>query len=294
MKILYFILPLFVFQNCEAQSTKSLEKNKDNNSLLWEISGNGLKKPSYLYGTFHMMCTEDIHLSDNLKKAIKGSDEVYFEMDLDDPSLMMSGLLQMTMKNSSLKDLYTPEEYERVKNYFNDSLKLPFEMLQKMKPLFLQALLYPKMMPCKNTSGIDQEILKIAQTDKKPISGLETMEFQASIFDSIPYESQAKDLLKSIDSLQNNEIEFNKMLNVYKEQKLGEIESMFNEVDLGAGEHQAILLDNRNKNWVSQLIKIMPQKNVFVAVGAGHLPGKMGVINLLKNAGYTVTPIVNK
>ncbi len=294
MKILYFILTTLVVHTCEAQQVKELKKNKDDNTLLWQISGNGLNKPSYLFGTIHMMCKEDINFSENLKNVFTSANEIYFEMDLDDASSMMSGLLLMTMKDQSLKDLYTDEEYNRVKTYFNDSLNIPFAMMQKMKPLFLQAFLYPKMMPCKNISSIEQELLALAKKDNKPIKGLETMEFQASVFDSIPYKDQAAGLLKSIDSINNYGDEFNKMVEVYKTQNLTQMQSMFNESDFENADQQAILLDNRNVKWVKELQEIMKEKVVFVAVGAGHLPGKMGVITLLRNAGYKVTPLYNK
>ena len=68
---------------------------------------------------------------------------------------------------------------------------------------------------------------------------------------------------------------------------------MFTDSEFTAGENKAILLDNRNRNWVEQLSKIMPKTSVFVAVGAGHLPGEMGVIELLRKAGYTVRPLQN-
>ena len=120
------------------------------------------------------------------------------------------------------------------------------------------------------------------------------MEFQAGIFDSIPYEEQAKELLKSIDSLASNKNEFDTMMNVYKSQRVGEIENLFSKSESGMEAHQDILLDNRNKNWVAQLKIIMKTDKVFVAVGAGHLVGKQGLIALLRKEGYTVKPLLNK
>lgn len=294
MKILCFILSTFFIQNGFAQNKPALKLNEDNNSLLWQVSGNGLTEPSYIFGTIHMMCKEDINFSENLKKALASSSELYLEMDLDDPTAMMMGLSLMTMKDNSLKDFYTDEEYNRVKTYFNDSLKVPFAMMQKMKPLFLQALIYPKMMPCLNLSSVEQELLIIAKKDNKPVNGLETMEFQASVFDSIPYKEQADGLLKSIDSVNNYGIEFSKMLTSYKTQNLSEIQSLFNKSDYGNEKQKSVLLDNRNVKWVNELKIIMKEKSVFVAVGAGHLPGSMGLIELLKNAGYILTPLYNK
>ena len=295
MKLIHIILPVFFLHSCHAQPVEKIKSNTDDNTLLWEISGNNLSKPSYLYGTFHLMCREDIHFSTELKQAIKNASEVYFEMDLDDPSNTLGALLFMNMKDGkSLKDLYSPQEYKRLENYFSDSLGMPLTMVKRMKPNFLEAFLYPKMMPCKTMSGVEEEILKIVKEEKKQVGGFETIEFQASVFDSVPYESQAKELLNTIDSVEIYKKNFDTMLNVYKTQQLSAIENMFNKTELGMDQNRDILLDNRNKNWIDQLKKILPEKNIFIAVGAGHLVGEKGLIALLKKAGYTLRPLFNR
>lgn len=73
-----------------------------------------------------------------------------------------------------------------------------------------------------------------------------------------------------------------------------DIESLFKDTDFGMEAHQDILLNNRNKNWVTQLKTLMDTESLFVAVGAGHLVGKEGLISLLRKEGYTLTPILNK
>ncbi len=292
--ILIAIVVFFIFTGCKAQTQKKLIKNKNDNTLLWRVSGNGIKD-SYLFGTFHLLCKDDIHFSTQLKKAVTISDVIYMEMDMDDPSTMLSGMLYMNMKDDKkLEDLYTPEEYERLQNYFSDTLKMPLMLLQKAKPYFLVALLYPRMMNCKTPAGVEEELMKIAKEEKKEIKGLETMQFQASVFDSIPYEWQAKELLKSIDSFSVYKEEFDKMLTLYKNQQLDSMESMISKSEFGADKYADLLLTDRNKNWVKQLKKIMKSERVFVAVGAGHLVGDSGLIQLLKEAGYKLEPLENK
>ncbi|MEO7534184.1 MAG: TraB/GumN family protein [Ferruginibacter sp.] len=296
MNVLKMLGTMFFFYSCNAQPKQTtLKVNADDNSLLWEVSGKELKKSSYIFGTFHLMCKDDIHFSDQLKTAVKNSDLVYLEMDMDDPSIMLSGLLMMNMKEGKkLQDLYTAAEYEKVSAFFNDTLHMPMGLLQRTKPFFLAALLYPKMMPCKTVSGVEEELMKLAKENKKEIKGLETMEFQASVFDSIPYEDQAKELLKSIDSMVSYQKYFDTMITVYKTQRLTEIEKLFKDSEFGMEDHQDILLNDRNKNWVKQLDTIMKNQGVFVAVGAGHLVGKEGLISLLRKEGYTLKPILNK
>jgi len=295
MKLISLIFPLLLLQCCNAQPVEKLQSNSDDNTLLWEISGTHLSKPTYLFGTFHLMCKEDIHFSNQLKAAIKNADEVYFEMDLDDPANTLGAMFFMNMKDEKvLKDLYTEAEYKRLQRFFDDSLHMTLTMLQHIKPNFLEAFLYPKMMPCKTMSGIEEELMKISKEQKKEIKGFETIAFQASVFDSIPYESQAKDLLKAIDSMNVYQQYFDSMLNVYKTQHLSAIESMFTKSEFGLEANRDVLLDNRNKNWVEQLNKILPEKSLFIAVGAGHLVGEKGLISLLRKAGYTLRPLLNK
>lgn len=296
MKTSFFIILISLFQCCHAQPQPGvkLKANKNNNTLLWEISGKDLKKPSFLFGTFHLMCKEDIHFSSGLMAALKDSKEVYFEMDLDDPANTLGALFFMNMKNGlSLKDLYTEAEYKKLQAFFTDSLKVSLALMHKMKPSFLEAFLYPKMMPCKNMSGVEQELLKIAATEKKEIKGFETIAFQASVFDSIPYSEQARSLYNTIDSLNNYRMYLDTMMLVYQSQQLDRIESLFSKPEFGLKDGLEILLDKRNINWVAQLKNILPEKNVFIAVGAGHLVGKKGLIALLKKEGYTLSPLKN-
>ena len=84
------------------------------------------------------------------------------------------------------------------------------------------------------------------------------------------------------------------MLNVYKTQQLSKIEAMLNDKDFGMADDRGVLLDNRNKNWVAQLKKILKKENVFIAVGCGHLVGSNGLIALLKKEGYSLKPLLNK
>lgn len=286
---------MVVLSGCNAQKPP-VKTQKNNNTLLWQVSGNDLKKPSYIFGTFHLLCKDDIKFSEQLKNSLTNADEVYMEMDMDDPSTMLSGLLYMNMKNGKkLKDLYTPDEYKKVEGYFTDSLGMPMMLFQNIKPYFLVAMLYPKMMNCKTASGVEEELMKLAKENKKEIKGLETMQFQASVFDSIPYEWQAKELLKNIDSFSVYKKEFDTMVLEYKHQQLSSMEKLLAKSEVGSDKkYEDILLTKRNINWVDQLKTIMQKESVFVAVGAGHLVGEMGLLNLLRKEGYTVEPLLNK
>lgn len=286
---------MLLLSSCKAQpAIVNLKTSSSTNTLLWEISGKGLATPSYLFGTFHLICKADIPFGEQLKTAVKSVKEIYMELDMDDPATMLGGMMLMKMRNdTTLQKLYTGEEYKRVETFFNDSLHMPMAMFQHMKPFFLEAMLYPKMLPCKTMSGVEEELMKLARENKKEIQGLETMAFQASVFDSIPYTEQAKELLKGIDSMATYKKYFEDMVKVYKNQQLDKMLELFSNKDFGVENNQDILLDKRNKDWVNKLNTIMKNESVFIAVGAGHLVGDNGLIALLRKEGYTLRPVEN-
>lgn len=288
-----FIFALIVtvpFLSC--RSSRSNSNDREPGSLFWKVSGNGLQSPTYILGTIHILCKEDIVFSDVMKKALAGSDEVYFELDMDDPSVSLSMLGSMKMsKGKTMKDLYSEADYRRLEKFCKDSLSLNIASMNQFKPFFLVSSIYPKLMPCKSISGVDQEVMKLAMSAKKPIKGLETVEFQASFFDSIPYEVQAKELLNFVDSFQTYRNYMARMSADYRSRNLNALKEMMEKTDVSYSGMQEMMVDNRNRNWVKQLQVIMHEKNIFLAVGAGHLPGPNGLIQLLRKKGYSVEPV---
>lgn len=274
------------------------QKNNTENTLLWKISGNGLSAPSYLFGTIHMLCKDDALLSDSLKNIIKNVKEVYFEVDLDNMFEMLGVMSKMKMKgDTTLQDLLTEADYEKVKNYFETrGSMLPFSMLETYKPMLAASTLQQGGLPCETTAMMEQVIMREAKEYNKPIKGLESMGYQASVLDSIPYKLQAEQLVSYIDNAINgtgDDSELEEMLNAYKMQDLQKLEEMLMKSDPSISNYTDVLLYNRNRNWVHKLTDLMPQKSLLIAVGAGHLPGNEGCINLLRKAGYKVTPIKN-
>ena len=291
-----FLLSLVALTGC-TQKTDAV--NSDNNTLLWKISGNGLSKPSYLFGTIHMLCADDATLSDHMKSIIHKVDEVYFEVDLDNLVEMIEVMTKMKMQgDTTLSDLLSKEDYDKVKNYFESkSSVLPFSMLETYKPILALSTLEESSMTCETTAMMEQVIMKEAKQSNKKIKGMETMAYQAGVLDSIPYKLQAEQLVSYIDDINKNKTEdkeLQEMMKAYKNQDLEKLEELMMKTDMGIGNFTDVLLYNRNRNWVEKLKEILPKKSVLVAVGAGHLPGEKGVINLLRKAGYTITPMENK
>ena len=292
-----FLFSLFALAGLGSftQSTKKqLEK-----SLLWQISGNGLEKPSYLYGTIHMLCKDDAALSDRLVAAIQNTDRVYLELDMDNLFEILGAMRNMKMRNdTTLADLLSKEDYEKVKTFIESKNSLlPFSVLETYKPLLASSALLESGLPCGTPVAMEQMIMQEAKLQRKRIEGLETMAYQMSIFDSIPYKVQAEQLLKYTTATGDQtdaDKEFKEMMEAYKEQDLEKLEAFIKKSDDGISQYEDLLLNNRNRNWVKKLKTIMHERPVTIAVGAGHLPGKNGVIELLRKEGYKVIPVINK
>lgn len=291
-----FLIPIvtsiLLAAGCKTAQVTAPSKPQLADALLWKVSGKGGPE-SYLFGTFHLVCKEDINMDPQLKAAVAASKKVYFEMNMDDPAVMMGAMSAISMKDGKmLTDLLTAEQYERLHRFYKDSIGVDIKMMNGWKPFFLSSLTYTKLMPCKATTGMEAELLAIAKQNKLPVSGLETMQDQMSIFDKIPYDKQALELLKGVDSFTSTRKAFDDMYSNYKAQKIGLLAEELKKSDFQ--ENSALLLQNRNNNWMVILKQELPKNPLFVAVGAAHLIEDDGLINLLRKEGYTVEPVYMK
>lgn len=260
-------------------------------ALLWEISGNGLKKSSYLYGTIHLIGKDDFFLNKKVVEKFKQTKQVALELDMDDPAMIMKVAGSVFMPDgTTLKDLYTATQYEKLEKYFQDSVGISLDMMQRIKPIVLSSMLTESGIRGDITS-YEQVFTEMAAEQKKEVSGLETVEFQMSVFDSIPYKIQADMLLTSIDATKTND--FSKMIQLYKQQDLDGLYQFIKQESSQYKDFDNLLIDRRNESWIERIGKLSDLKPTFIAVGAAHLPGEKGVINLLRKAGYTLTPIPN-
>ncbi len=269
---------------------KAQQKPDTQKALLWEISGKNLTAPSYLYGTIHMICPADFSMSDTIIKRFEKTKSLFLEIDMDDPSMNMKTLQLSMMKEGSLKDLYTADEYKELEKFMKDSIGMPLMIFNKMKPFTLLSIMYTKVLPCSGMESYEQHFLDMAKKQKKEINGLEKLEDQFAVFDNIPDSAEAQMILEMVRHFADQKKEFSKMTEAYKAKDLTAMAAMISDSPDMAG-YEDILLVNRNRNWIPVIEKAMQKESTFFAVGAGHLPGNDGVIRLLRDAGYTVKPV---
>ena len=277
---------------CAFLSITAINAQQLENSTLWKISGNGLEKPSYLFGTIHITC--DASLDEDIKKALDETTQLVLELDMDDPTLQAKMMGGMYMKDGkTLKDFVSDEEFTAIDSLFTNQAGMSINMIQNIKPFFLASMLYPKMMDCPMES-FELELMKVTKEQNEEVFGLETIEEQLQVFETIPYEDQVADLIRMAkDNLEYDKATFADLLDVYKSENItAMLDMMDDETNQTTAKHQDILLKNRNIKWISKIEEFTKQQSTFFGVGAGHLAGEYGVIKLLRKAGFTVSAVL--
>lgn len=260
-------------------------------SLLWKISGNGLKQDSYLFGTIHITC--DANLDENTIKALSVTKQLYLELDMDDKSMQMQMMKHMMMKDGvKLSTLLNAEDLKIVDDFLKKNMNMSVKMFDSFKPFIITTMLYPKMIDC-SFQSVESELMKVSKEQNEEVFGLESVEEQMKVFDNISYQVQAEELLKMAKSdLSKDKEEMKKMMTIYQNKDIEGMLKMMDDSDNKiTSENQEVLLNNRNKNWIPLMMKIMSEKPTFFGIGAGHLAGDEGVIKLLRKQGYKVEAV---
>ena len=262
-------------------------------SLLYQVSGKGLSKPSYIFGTFHAVCSTDMVPLESLDAYLTQTDQLMMEIDMDDAVEMGSMMGAIIIPDGkTLKDLLTAEQFAKVDAMIKDLLGYSAENVKMVKPSMLTVLAVasPKAIGCTPTI-YDQELMKKATSRKMPIAGLETVASQIKVLDSRPLAQQAKDLYEMATDPQKSIADMKKLMAAYKERDPEKLYSLTDALMTKDREFQAKLLDERNTAWIPKLETAFKENPTFVAVGAGHLGGTNGIVKLLRAKGYQVKPV---
>lgn len=281
-----------------------------NAQLLWKVTGRGTCKPSYLFGTIHLETSKYIDSVPGLRDAISSVDAVYGEIQMD--SLTDNDVMMRAVKNliappdSTIDKLLTKEEYQLVDSVVNSYFMgmVSLETLSKLKPVALSGQLgvmqmkkyFPEQLGLNDV--IDVAIQAAGRELGKRIGGLETIEMQINMLYGTPLDVQAQELV-NFCRMDNDIIIYSKELcDAYHAQDLDMLEKLFLLEEVGEDEMTNEIIEKlayeRNRRWMNTITEIIPRESMLVAVGAGHLVGKDGLIELLRRDGYTVEPVTLK
>ena len=283
----------FGFQNnATAQASKTESKQANPNSLLWKISGKDLTKPSYILGTMHAICAEDYFFNEEMERAFSGIESLVLEVDLSDPNMAAQVQEQLVLpKDKKFSDYFNSEdEFLAFSAQLQRVKEIDIEQYKQFKPFILISALAMKEFTCPATVSYEMNLMQMAQTRGIPVLGLETMQSQFELFEKMKDADIRALLLDAVyPGPETNERNL-QMIENYKTQNIdGIYEAMRESAELK--NHEKELLTDRNVAWVKKLPSMMKASQCFIALGAAHLPGANGVLQLLRKGGYKVEAV---
>jgi uncharacterized protein YbaP (TraB family) len=263
---------------------------KEEKSLLWKISGNGLKENSYLFGTIHMICKDQFYMDERIENALASSKVLAMELNMADPNLMAEmQKLSVNPGFDNIKGEFSLEQASALDKFLTASYGAGLDQLGILKPFVLSSMVMVKMLPCTEQSSYELFLTEKAKEQSKTVKGLETVAFQMGVFDQIPQKLQIDELGKMVTNPEGMD-EFDKLVGAYLDQDLDRLYDLITENDMFR-EYGNLLLEDRNKNWIPKIEELVKAQSTFIAVGSGHLGSETGVITLLRKAGYTVEAV---
>jgi len=274
--------------------------------ILWKVSGKGTKKTSYLFGTMHVPDKRVLDLPGPVKQAIKDADALYCELALE-PSLQMKAMQHMMLPaDKTLAGIIGQDQVDRATKMLA-ARGLPIQPFLRMKPWAFTSQLTQLEFLTELQSGIqplDSMLYNQAKQAGKEVGGLEKLEDQMAVFDSLSEKAQKEMAKASLDQLEkaakSGEKSTERLIKTYLKGDLDEMQKIAKEEEGDDAEAKAFmkkLLDDRNVTMTAEIKKHLtksPDKTYFFAVGSLHYPGKKGILALLKAEGYTVERVSAK
>ncbi|MEZ5013179.1 MAG: TraB/GumN family protein [Chitinophagales bacterium] len=280
---------------CIFFSWQILHAQPAGNSLLWEISGNGMAESSYILGTMHVFDMDDFILADEVDSLIEHTQTTVLEMDLTDTMAIYNSVIQLLMPaGETISKYLTDAEYAKLDAYLTELMGTGLASFDNTKPIFVMSIVLMGGGSAGEDNSVDLYILDEADYADKKFGGLETFSQQLAMFDSIPYADQVRFIMDALEDANKGDDTRDALSDYYAKNDLNQLSTLVLADDPLMTAYSDVLLFNRNRNWIPVMEKYMQEGPVFFGVGAGHLVGPKGVLELLTQAGYTLTPILPK
>jgi uncharacterized protein YbaP (TraB family) len=260
-------------------------------SLLWKIECETCPGTSYLYGTMHVKDSRAFQFSDSLLPAIESCELFALEVAMDsiNPFSFMS--VMMLPPGKTLRNYYSKKKYKIVEKKFKEKTGKSLAFFNKMKPFFIQSMLSEKVIDNKEKDFLDLHLYNLAKEKNKKMVGLENIQDQINALNYIPIKEQAKNLYEALTKNHSEDEKLmQEMIENYAKADLNALYELIKKTEY-KDDFLKKLLDDRNITMANRFAEYAQKNTIFGAIGAGHLPGNQGVLQLLKNKGFQVSPV---
>lgn len=268
--------------------------------LLWKIEAPGspsttLDTPDYLFGTMHSDDPQITTIPEKVQHALTASDSFCMEMVPDMTAMLTMGKSMLLTNGKTLQAVVGEQLFEQLTPLMGKR-GIPAQALVMFKPwaVFLTLSVPPQ----KTGRFLDLVLYENAKRQNKPVCGLETAEEQVSVFEGTALEDQVLLLRQIVKDPHAQEKQLKQLTEKYLARDIGGLLTLSQEFDEATPQEQKSaeaflhrLIDDRNVRMVERMLPHLQQGSTFIAVGALHLPGKKGILQLLTERGYTVSVV---
>jgi hypothetical protein len=268
--------------------TTTVAAKAQTKNVLYKVEKEGYKT-SYLFGTVHMIPADKLAFTDGFINALNNSELLVLEADISEENLSYDLLKSARLPNNGTLDTaMTAADYALLDSALIAASGMGMKAYKYFKPFFLEAALLMSIAP-PQFEIVEKVLLDLVSTDTtKQVFYLETVAQQMCTFDSIPVREQLAFTLEYVREPAKMKADYDSLIALYLQADVAQLYQLSIEPFEGS-RYDYYLLEKRNRNWAPQLIERMATQKTFVAVGAGHLGGSVGLITLLEQAGFTVT-----
>lgn len=297
MKRIYLILLVFLSAtHITAWSHSQLTAGAilHGQGLLWKIEKPGMAT-SHIYGTMHVSDARVVKLPPVVEQAFAGADKFVMEMLPGARAMEVIARGSFFQDGRTLKQLMQAEDYLRLSRVMSNDLRVPESLYSNMRPWAVLMLVSMPAQDLASDKVLDMLLYQRAKQRGIDLYGLETAQQQLAALESPTLDEQVWLLNKTVSQYSQMESNMKQMIALYVQRDLGGLVVMQQQQMYGDSEiddrFMHTLLDDRNEYMASQLTKLLHHGNLFIAIGALHLPGEAGVLHLLQQQGYTVSPV---
>ena len=264
------------------------------NSILWEVTGNGLESPSYLLGTLKFIGVKEYIFPKEFKEKMDNCKIFAIEDQVDHKAQMEINKALHFPKGKSLATELSPEDYATLVAFMEKEFhisKAKFEKdLGKLIPLAL-SINMTRMALGEDVKYYDIELLLTAKKEKLKTYSLEPIKREAEAIQSFPMEEQKKALMESVKNFEAQKNDYKQLEAAFDANDLDRIFSLTLHPTEDHPDFVEAFYTKRNLEWMPKIEKMMHDKPAFITVGITHLEGDQGLLALLRGKGYTLTPV---
>jgi len=263
-----------------------LKKKKQ--TFLWRIAHAKSDAPSYLFGTMHVRDKRAFGALSVVEEKIAECAAFAAEFDFEEAQGFQGNSQMQITGNQSLESLFKPKKYKRIAGFLEKQTGMDIAFFDQQKPFLIYQLITETLFQKDMPFALDRYLYEHAKEHGKVLTGVETFAEQMAIMEKITLEQQAKVLYQTVKDFKNYRKQLKKLTRLYQE---GNLQQLNKSARKGMGSLRKLLVDDRNYIMTDRIAEMTSRQSTFVAIGAGHLGGKNGVLRLLKLKNMKLKPV---